>query len=199
VSSTASNISATPAVASSPWPQTPAATQYNSQDNSGGPFAAMLDAAAAAPDTAHTQPTPQPAGPRTSTAVDQPATKFSSRRTNGATGTAQSATPDAQASADATKNPNAAAIPGAGSNATVNPSATQNATANQAGAPTDTTGGTALDAFAGAAATIVTDTAANATAPDAAAKTSSDNQGGDNGSATDAGATVAAAATDVQA
>jgi flagellar hook-length control protein FliK len=198
VSSTASNVSATPAVASSPWPQTPAATQNNSQDNGGGPFAALLDAAAAAPDTAHTQPTPQPAGPRTSGTAEQPASKFSIRRGNGATGAAQSATPNAQAPAGATNNASAAAAPVASLNPTVNPSPIQNATAIQAGAatPTDTTGGTALDAFAGAAAAIVTDTAANATTPDAATKTSSDNQD-DSGSATDASAAVAA--TDVQA
>ena len=54
VSSTASNVSATPAVASSPWPQTAAASQDNAQDHGGGPFAALLDAAAAAPDTTNT-------------------------------------------------------------------------------------------------------------------------------------------------
>src|ERR1700688_2009423 len=67
VSSTASNVSATPAVASSPWPQTAAATQDSTQDHSGGPFAALLDAAATAPDTTNTQP--QPAVPRTSAAA----------------------------------------------------------------------------------------------------------------------------------
>jgi hypothetical protein len=190
VSSTASNVSVTPAVASSPWPQTPAATQDNSQDNGGGPFAALLDA--------NTQPTPQPAAPRTSTATDQPAAKFSTRRTNGATGAAQTTTPDAQAPAGATKNATAAVAPVASSNATVNPSATQNTAPNQSGtaAPTDTTGGTALT-FVGAAATIVTDAAANAATADATTKPSSDNQD-DSGSETDAGAAVAAA-TSVQA
>src|ERR1700722_18348626 len=66
VSSTASNVSATPAVAPSPWPQTPAANQ----DNGSGPFAALLDAATAAPDTANTQP----AAPHT--AAEHRATKF---------------------------------------------------------------------------------------------------------------------------
>jgi flagellar hook-length control protein FliK len=193
VSSTASNVSATPAVASSPWPQAPAATQGNAQDNT-GPFAALLDA--------NTQPTPQPAAPRTSTATDQPAAKFSARRTNGATGATQTTTPNAQAPAGATKNANAAAAPVASSNATVNPSATQNAMANQPGtaAPTDTTGGTALTVV-GAAATIVTDAAANAATADATTKPSSDNQD-DSGSETDAGAAAAAsaaAATNVQA
>ncbi len=191
MSSTASNISATPAVASSPWPQTPAATQNNSQDNSSGPFAALVDAAATAPDTANTQPTPQPSAPRGSTAADQPTAKFSTRRTNGATGAAQSVTPDAQAPADATKNANAAATPITSSNATVNPSAA---------APADTTGGTALDAFAGAAATVVNDATATAAIPDAKTKTSSDNGDHDeSGGATDAGAAAATAATNVQA
>jgi flagellar hook-length control protein FliK len=202
VSSTASNVSATPAVASSPWPPTPAAAQNSSQDNGGRPFAALLDAAAA-PDTATTQPTPQPATPRTATATDQPTAKFSTRSNNGANGAAQSATPNAQASADATKNANSAATPVATSNATANPNTTQNGTANQAGmaVPTDTTGGTALDALAGAAATVVTDATANVATPDAKTKTSSDNgNDDDSGSATDAGAVVvAAAATDVQA
>src|ERR1700730_4865943 len=71
VSSTASNVSATPAVQSSPWPQTPAATP-GSQDSNGGPFAALLDAAAA-PDKTHTQA----AAPTTPSAADQPAAKFS--------------------------------------------------------------------------------------------------------------------------
>jgi flagellar hook-length control protein FliK len=198
VSSTASNVSATSAVASSPWPQTPAATQDNAQDNGGGPFAAMLDAAAS--DTANTQPTPQPAAPRTSTAADQPA-KFSTHRSNGTTGAAQTTTPGAQTSADATKNANAAAGPAASSNATLNPSPAQNATANPAGAaaPNDIAGGgTALDAFAAATATIGTDATANAAAPDATTKTSSDNQD-DSASGTDGGAAVAAAATDAQA
>jgi flagellar hook-length control protein FliK len=198
VSSTASNVSATSAVASSPWPQTPAATQDNAQDNGGGPFAAMLDAAAS--DTTNTQPTPQPAAPRTSTAADQPA-KFSTRRSNGTTGAAQTTTPGAQASPVTTKNANAAASPAASSNATVNPSPAQNATANPAGAaaPTDIAGGgTARDAFAAATATIGTDATANAAAPDATTKTSSDNQD-DSASGTDGGAAVAAAATDAQA
>jgi flagellar hook-length control protein FliK len=199
VSSTASNVSVTPAVASSPWPQTPAATQDNAQDNSGGPFAALVDAAAAAPDTTHTQPVSQPAAPRTSTATDQPAAKFSARCNNGVTGATQTTTPDAQAPAGATKNANAAAAPVASLNATVNPSAIQNATANQGGiaVPTDTTGGTALNVFVGAAATIVTDAAANAATADATTKPSSDNQD-DSGSETDAGAAVATSATDVQ-
>ena len=191
MSSTASNVSVTPAVAPSPWPQTPAATQDNAQDNGGGPFAALLDA--------NTQPTPQPAAPRTATATDQPAAKFAAHRNNGATGAAQTTTPDAQAPAGATKNANAAAAPVASSNATVNPSAIQNATANQTGAaaPTDTTGDTALNALVGAAATIGTDAAANAATADATTKPSSDNQD-DSGSDTGAGATVAAAAADVQ-
>ncbi|MGA8497288.1 MAG: flagellar hook-length control protein FliK [Xanthobacteraceae bacterium] len=196
MSSTASNVSATPAVAPSPWPQTPAANQDNTQDNGGGPFAAMLDAAAAS-DT--TQPTPQPAASRTSTAADQPAAKFSARRTNGTTGAAQTTTPGTQTSANATKNANAVAPPVANSNATVNPSPAQNAIPNQAvTAPTDTTGGgTALGVFAGAAAAAFAGAAANAATPDAATKTSSDNQD-DSGSETDAGAAVAVATTDAQ-
>ena len=204
MSSTASNVSAPPAVASSPWPQTPAATQ-NSQDNGGGPFAALLDAAAAAPDTTNTQnaqPTAQPATPRASTAADQPAAKFSTRRSNGTTGTAQTTTSDAQAPAGTTKTANATATPVASSNATVDPSATLTTTADQAGtaAPVDITGGaTALHAFAGAAATIVTDTAANAATADATTKTSSDNGNqNDSGSETDASAAAAAAATNAQ-
>ena len=204
MSSTASNVSAPPAVASSPWPQTPAATQ-NSQDNGGGPFAALLDAAAAAPDTTNTQnaqPTPQPATPRASTAADQPAAKFPTRRSNGTTGTAQTTTSDAQAPAGTTKTANATATPVASSNATVDPSATLTTTADQAGtaAPVDITGGaTALHAFAGAAATIVTDTAANAATADATTKTSSDNGNqNDSGSETDASAAAAAAATNAQ-
>jgi flagellar hook-length control protein FliK len=206
VSSTASNVSAPPAVASSPWPQTPAATQ-NSQDNSGGPFAALLDAAAATPDTTNTQnaqPTAQPAAPRASTAADQPATKFSTRHSNGTSGAAQTTTPDAQAPAGTTKNANATATPVASSNATVDPSATLTTTADQAGtaAPVDITGGaTALDAFAGAAATIVTDAAANAATAGATTKTSSDNGNqDDSGSETDAAdaAAAAAAATNAQ-
>jgi len=195
VSSTASNVSATPAVAPSPWPQTPAATQ----DNSGGPFAAMLDAAASAPDTANTQPAPQVAAPRTSMAVDQPAAKISAHRNNGTTGTAQNATPDTTASADTNKSATAAATPTVSSNATPNPSATQNATANPAGtaAPTDTTsGGTILNVFAEEAATIASDAGANAVAPDAPTKPSSDKQD-DSGSESGAGAAVAA--TDAQA
>ena len=204
MSSTASNVSAPPAVASSPWPQTPAATQ-NSQDNGGGPFAALLDAAAAAPDTTNTQnaqPTPQPATPRASTAADQPAAKFPTRRSNGTTGTAQTTTSDAQAPAGTTKTANATATPVASSNATVDPSATLTTTADQAGtaAPVDITGGaTALHAFAGAAATIVTDTAANAATADATTKTPSDNGNqNDSGSETDASAAAAAAATNAQ-
>jgi flagellar hook-length control protein FliK len=187
VSSTASNV--TPAVASSPWPQTPAATQGNSQDNSGGPFAAMLDAAAA-PDTTNMQPTPQPAAPRASTAADQSAAKFSTRGNNGATGAAQSTTPNAQAPASGTKNANSTATPAASSNATANPSAPQNGTANQAG----TAAPTALEALVGAAATVVADAGANAVAPDAPTKTSSDKQD-DSGNEPGAGA----AATDAQA
>ena len=204
MSSTASNVSAPPAVASSPWPQTPAATQ-NSQDNGGGPFAALLDAAAAAPDTTNTQnaqPTPQPATPRASTAADQPAAKFPTRRSNGTTGTAQTTTSDAQAPAGTTKTANATATPVASSNATVDPSATLTTTADQAGtaAPVDITGGaTALQAFAGGAATIVTDSAANAATADATTKTPSDNGNqNDSGSETDASATAAAAATNAQ-
>jgi flagellar hook-length control protein FliK len=183
VSSTASNV--TPAVASSPWPQTPAATQGNSQDNSGGPFAAMLDAAAA-PDTTNMQPTPQPAAPRASTAADQSAAKFSTRGNNGATGAAQSTTPNAQAPASGTKNANSTATPAASSNATANPSAPQNGTPNQAG----TAAPTALEALVGAAATVVADAGANAVAPDAATKTTSDKQD-DSGSEPGAGAAAA--------
>jgi flagellar hook-length control protein FliK len=202
VSSTASNVSATPAVASSPWPQTAGATQSNSQDNGDGPFASLLDAAAAAPDTATAQPTPQPAAPRASTATDQPAAKFSARRTNGTTGAAQTTSSDAQAPAGATKNANTTATPVATPNATVDPNAIQTATANQAGttALADIAGGGAApDAFAGAAATIVIDAAANAATADAAtAKTSPDNGNhNDSGSGTDAGA-AAAAATNTQ-
>ena len=84
MSSTTSNVSATPAVASSPWPQTAAASQDNAQDHSGGPFAALLDAAATAPDNTNTQP--QPAAPRTSTAAaNQLAAKFATRRNSGTT------------------------------------------------------------------------------------------------------------------
>ncbi|HTC06386.1 MAG TPA: flagellar hook-length control protein FliK [Xanthobacteraceae bacterium] len=193
MSSTASNVSVTPAVAPSPWPQAPAATQDNALDDGGGPFAALVDAAAAAPDTTNPQPVPQPVAPRAFAAPDQSAAKFSSRRDNGATGTAQNTTPQPQAPAGATKTTN----PVASSNATANPSATQNATANQAGttAPADTTG-TALDAFAGKAATIVTDATANAATADATTKPASDNGNQDDGgSATDADA---AAATNVQ-
>ncbi len=203
MSSTASNVSVTPAVASSPWPQTAAASQDSAQDHSGGPFAALLDAAAAAPDTTNTQPTPQPAIPRTSiAAANQQAAKFASLRNSGTAGAAESAPPDAQTSADATKNANPAATPVASSNATVDPSATQNATADQTGttAPTDIAGaGTALNAFAGAAASIVTDAVANAATADATTKTSSDDGAQDgSGSETDATAT-AATATNVQA
>ena len=187
MSSTASNVSATPAVASSPWPQTAAASQDNAQDHSGGPFAALLDAAAAAPDT--TNPQPQPAAPRTSTAAaNQLAAKIASRRNNGTAGAGHSAPSGGQAPAGATKNANATATPVASSNAAVDPSATPNATANQAGtaAPTDIAGaGTALDIFAGAATTIVTDAAANAATPDATTKTSPDTQD-DSGDGTDA-------------
>jgi flagellar hook-length control protein FliK len=195
VSSTASNVSATPAVASSPWPQTAAATQDNPQDHGGGPFAALLDAAATTPDTANTQP--QPAAPRTSTAAANPlAAKFATHRNSGTTGAAQSAPPDKQAPAGAPNNANATATPVASSNATVDPSATPSATAIQAGTatPTDIAGaGTALDVFAGPATAIVTDAAANTATPDATAKTSPGNQD-DSGSETDAGAVVAAAA-----
>jgi flagellar hook-length control protein FliK len=149
----------------------------------------MLDAAAA-PDTTNTQPTPQPAAPRASTAADQPAAKFSTRGSNGATGAAQSTAPNAQAPASGTKNVNSAATPVASSNATTNPSAPQNGTANQAG----TAAPTALDALAGAAATVVSDAGANAVAPDAVTKTSSDKQD-DSGSEPSAGV----AATDAQA
>jgi flagellar hook-length control protein FliK len=195
VSSTASNVSATPAVASSPWPQTAAASQDSAQDHSGGPFAALLDAAATAPDTTNTQP--QPAASHTSTAAaNQLATKFATRRNSGTAGAAQNAPSGTQAPAGATNNANATATPVASSNAAVDPSATPNATANQA----DIAGtGTAPDVFAAAATTIVTDAAANAAAPDATTKTSTDNQG-DSGTGTDAGAVVAAAAaTNVQA
>ena len=199
MSSTASNVSATPAVAPSPWPQTPAATQDNAPDNGGGPFAAMLDAAAAAPDATNSQPVAQSAVPRPSTGADQPAAKFSARRTTGTSGAAQTTT-DAKAPADATKNANTAAAPVASSNAAANPSATQNGTANQAGtaAPTDTTdAGTALSVFAGAAATVK-DATANAATTDVTTKTSPDNQD-DGGSETDAGAGAATVATNVQA
>ena len=207
MSSTASNVSATPAVASSPWPQTPAASQDNAQNHGGGPFAALLDAAATAPDTTIPQPAPQPAAPRTSTAAaaNQLAAKFATRRNSGTAGAAQSGPSGAQTPAGATNNANATVTPVASSNAAVDPSATPNATANQAGtaaptAPTDIAGaGTALDIFAGAATTTVTDAAANAAAPDATTKTSPDNQD-DSGNGTDAGAGVAAAvATNVQA
>jgi flagellar hook-length control protein FliK len=149
----------------------------------------MLDAAAA-PDTTNMQPTPQPAAPRASTAADQSAAKFSTRGNNGATGAAQSTTPNAQAPASGTKNANSTATPAASSNATANPSAPQNGTANQAG----TAAPTALDALAGAAATVVSDAGANAVAPDAPTKTSSDKQD-DSGNEPGAGA----AATDAQA
>jgi flagellar hook-length control protein FliK len=201
VSSTASNVSATPAVASSPWPQTAAATLDNAQDHSGGPFAALVDAAATAPDAANTQPTPQPAVPRASTtaAASQLAAKFATRRSNGVSGTAQSAPPDAQTPAGTTNNANATATPVASSNATVDPSATPNATANQAGiaAPTDTAAGMGLNALAGAAASFVTGTVANAATAGATTTTSSDN-GNQAGSGTDATA-AAATATNVQA
>jgi flagellar hook-length control protein FliK len=188
VSSTASNVSATPAVPSSPWPQMPAATQNTGQDNGDSPFAAMVDAAAAAPDTANTQPAPQPAAARASTAADQAAAKVSAHRNNGATGTTQSTPPDTKAPADATKNATTTTTPVASSNATVNPSATQDAAANQAAA-TDT--GAARNVLAGEAATIVTDTTADATTKNSADKHD------DSGSAT--GAAGAAAPTGVQA
>jgi flagellar hook-length control protein FliK len=188
VSSTASNVSATPAVASSPWPQTAAASQDNAQDHRDGPFAALLDAAATAPDT--TNPQPQPAAPRPSTAAaNQFAGKFATRRNSGTAGAAQTAPSNAQAPTDATKNANPAATPVASSNATVDPSATPNATADQAD--------TAPNVFAMAATTIVTDAAANVAAPDATTKSSPDNQD-DSGNGT--GAVMAAAvATNVQA
>jgi flagellar hook-length control protein FliK len=154
----------------------------------------MVDAAAAAPaapDTTNTQPAPQPAAPRTSTAADQPAAKVVfARRNNGATGATQSTPPDSKATADATKN--ATTTPGASSNAPVDPSATQDAAANQAAA-TDT--GAALNVLAGQAATIVTDATANAATADATTKTSADKHD-DSGSAT--GAATAAAPTGVQ-
>jgi flagellar hook-length control protein FliK len=196
VSSTASNVSATSAVGSSPRPQTPPAAQ----DNSGAPFAALLDAHAAAPDT---QPTPQTAAPRASAATDQPAAKFSTRGNNGSAGAAQSTTPDAQAPAAATANVNATATtpaPVASSNANASPVATQNATANQAGAAAPTDTGAALNVFAGeAAANIVTDATANAAIPDASAKTPSDNsKQNDSRGVTDASAAGAAANVQVQ-
>ena len=186
MSSTASNVSATPAVAPSPWPQTAAAGQSNSLDNGGGPFAAMLDAAAAAPDTAHTQP--QPAGPRTSTAADQPAAKFSTRRTNGTTGTAQTTTPDAKTAADATKNANATATLGRkfSRNGRSKRDPERDGQSGRHGR-TDRhrrcRRGT--QRFRRAAATIVTDATANAATPDATTKNSSDNQD-DSGNGTDA-------------
>jgi flagellar hook-length control protein FliK len=194
VSSTASNVNTTPAVPSSPWPQTPAATQNNGQDNGDSPFAAMVDAAAAAPDTANTQPAPQPAAPRTPTAADQPA--VSARRNNGATGATQSTPPDSKAPAGAAKNATATTTPVASSNATVDPSATQDATADQAATAAATDTGAAVNVLAGQAATIVTDATANAATADATTKTSADKHD-DSGSAT--GATTAAAPTGVQA
>jgi flagellar hook-length control protein FliK len=188
VSSTASNVNATPAVPSSPWPQTPAATQNNGQDNGDSPFAAMVDAAAA-PDTDNAQPAPQPAAPRTSTAANQPMAKVSSGRNNSATGATQSTPPNTKAPAGAAKNATATTTPVASSNATVDPSAAQDTAANQAGtaAATDTV-------LAGAAATIVTDATANAATADATTKASADKHD-DSGSATGA----AAAPTGVQA
>ena len=139
MSSTASNVSATPAAASSPWPQSPPANQ----DNGGGPFAALLDAATS-PDSKNTQPTSATGRP-THVHDGRPVYRKipALAATNGTTGAAQPTSPGAQAAADTTKNANAAASPVASSNVTVNPNAAQNATANQAGTavPTDTTGG----------------------------------------------------------
>ena len=122
----------------------------------------MVDAAAAAPDTANTQPAPQAAAPRPSTAVDQAAAKVSAHRNNGATGTTQSMPPDTKAPADATKNVTATTTPVASSNTTVNPSATQDAAANQAATDAATDTGAALNVLAGQATTSVNDATANA-------------------------------------
>jgi flagellar hook-length control protein FliK len=174
----------------------PAATQNTGQDNGDSPFAAMVDAAAAAPDTGNTQPAPQPAAPRLSTAADQAAAKVSAHRNNGAAGTTQSTPPDTKAPADATKNTTATTTPVATSNATVNPSATQDAAANQAATAAATDTGAALNVLAGQAATIVTDATANAATADATTKNSADKHD-DSGSAT--AAASAAAPTGVQA
>jgi flagellar hook-length control protein FliK len=198
VSSTASNVSATPAVQSSPWPQTPAATQ----DSNGGPFAALLDAAATTPDKTNAQP----AIPKTPSAADQPAAKFSfglhrSADATGATGATQNPSPDARA-ADATNSANVTGSANANSTATANPPTTANATAAQPGAtaPVDITGvGAALSALANATSNIATDASGNATAPQQTTKTALDGGKGnanDTGAASNAGA---AAVTDLQA
>ena len=195
MSSTASNVNATPAVPSSPWPQTPAATQNSGQDNGDSPFAAMVDAAAA-PDTDNAQPAPQPAAPRTSTAANQPMAKVSSGRNNSATGATQSTPPNTKAPAGAAKNATATTTPVASSNATVDPSAAQDTAANQAGTAAATDTDAAVNVLAGQAATIVTDATANAATADATTKASADKHD-DSGSAT--GAATAAAPTGVQA
>jgi flagellar hook-length control protein FliK len=198
VSSTASNVSATPPVQTSPWPQTPAATQ----DSNGGPFAALLDAAAATPDKTNAQP----AAPKTPSAADQPAAKlsFDPRRPAGATGatdTTQNPSPDAKAAA--ATNSAAVTVPGgANSTATANPPTTANATAAQPGAtaPADIAGvGAALSALANATLNIATDASGNATTPQQTTKTAPD---GGKGNADATGVTSnasAAAVSDLQA
>jgi flagellar hook-length control protein FliK len=201
VSSPASNVSATSAVQSSPWPQTPATTQA-SQDSSTGPFAALLDAAAAAPDKTNTQP----AAPKTPSAADQPAAKFSfgPHRPAGATGATQNPSPDTKAAADATNSAEVTGPAGANSTATANPptTANANATATQPSAtlPADIAGvGAALNALANATPNFATDASGDATTPQQTTKTASD---GGKGNADDTGATSnagAAALTDPQA
>jgi flagellar hook-length control protein FliK len=194
VSSTASNVSATPAVQSSPWPQTPAATQ----DSNAGPFAALLDAAAA-PDKTNTQPV----APKTLSAADQPAAKFSfglhhPAGATGATGTTQNPSPDAKAAA-ATNSAAVTGPAGANSTATANPPATANATTAQPGAtaPADIAGvDAALNVLANATLNIATGASGNATTPQQTTKPASDGGKGnpdDPGAASNAGAATATA------
>jgi flagellar hook-length control protein FliK len=197
VSSTASNVSATPAVQSSSWPQTPAATP-DSQDNNGRPFAALLDAAAA-PDKTNAQP----AAAKTAAAADQPAAKFTFGPLHpaGATDQSQNTTPDAKTAASATNSANVTGSADANSTATANPSTTASATAAQPGAigPADIAGvGVAFSVFANAALTIAADASGNAGAPQQTTKTPSDNGKGnadDTSAASNAGT---AATTDPQ-
>jgi flagellar hook-length control protein FliK len=190
VSSTASNVSATPAVQSSPWPQTPAATQ----DSNAGPFAALLDAAAA-PDKTNTQP----AAAKTPSAADQPAAKFSfgPHRQADATGATQNPSPDAKAAAAAAATNSAAVTGPAGANSTATANPPANATTVQPGAtaPADIAGvGAALNALANATLNIATGASGNATTPQQTTKPASDGGKGnpdDPGAASNAGAATA--------
>ena len=182
VSSTAPNVGISPAVAPSQRPPTPSLPQDTGAANDTSPFALLLDAAAATPPTAGSQPTGTlTPSSRASTAGDPDGPKPTSAPSG------QSAAPTAPAPANPAKDAAANAAPGAGANPPANALQPQNP-------PSDLIGNDPQ--FAAFLGTLTVPANSNVPeSPGSTAKTASDNGDGsqDDGSdGTDAGAATPA-------